>query len=233
MTPSRSVSVTTSLALVTNDRNRASARRNGLEVVGEVFIETNGARLNDGLKLLRDTVGPDAIAYCGYGYPTAMFNPVLEELAWDPPKIMSTAFMWYINEPRMLVDLEGWYGVDQAGPLDASEGEPNPNYLALLDRFEQRFGRRIVHAMIACSYDQARATAAAIASAPLLTPEGVVRGLETLTMMPTAVGGPRSYLTFGPHDRKGLKGDWLTIRQIVDGRPRFEGYLSAHYQQTP
>ncbi len=54
--------------------------------------------------------------------------------------------------------------------------------LAMLDRFETRFGRRIVHAMIACSYDQARATAAAIASAPLLTPDGLVRGLETLTI---------------------------------------------------
>ena len=39
----------------------------------------------EGLALLRDTVKPDAIAYCGYGYPTAMFNPVLKELGWDPP----------------------------------------------------------------------------------------------------------------------------------------------------
>jgi branched-chain amino acid transport system substrate-binding protein len=209
---------------------RDSARRNGLEIVGEAFIEQTGARLREGLELMRDTVKPDAIAYCGYGYPTAMFNPILHDLGWDPPRIMSTAFMWYINEPRMLDDLEGWYGVDQVGPADASEGVPNPNYLAMLDRFDARFGRRIQHAMIACTYDQTRAALAALGAAPLLTPEGIVQGLESLTMLPTCVGGPRSYLSFGPYDRKGLKGDWLTIRQVVSGRPRFVGYLDAQYQ---
>ena len=211
---------------------RDAAKRNKLEIVGEVFIEGNGALLEEGLSLLRDTAKPDAIAYCGYGYPTAMFNPVLQSLSWDPPRIMSTAFMWYINEPKMLEDLEGWYGVDQVGPVDASEGEPNPNYLALLDRFEHRFGRRILHAMIPNTYDGARVAIAGLAHAPLLTPDGVVAGLERLTMLPATVGGPRSYVSFGPWDRKGLKGDWLTIRQVVDGQPRFVGYLDAVYPQT-
>ena len=40
---------------------RDSARRNGLDIVGEVFIEQNGARLEEGLTLLRDTVKPDAL----------------------------------------------------------------------------------------------------------------------------------------------------------------------------
>ena len=208
---------------------RDAAVRNGVDVVGEVFIEQNGAGLEAGLRLLNETVKPDALAYCGYGYPTAMFNPVLAEMGWNPPRIMSTAFMWYINEPRMLQLLEGWYGVDQAGPARAQEGEPNPNYLAMLDRFERRFGRRIQHAMIPCSYDAARAAIAGIAKAPLLTPDGVTAGLETLTMLPVCVGGPRSYLSFGPYDHKGLKGDWLTIRHVVDGEPQFAGYLDAQY----
>jgi hypothetical protein len=102
----------------------------------------------------------------------------------------------------------------------------------MLDRFERRFGRRILHAMIACSYDQTRAAIAGIAHAPLLTGDGVVAGLERLTMLPTSIGGPSSYLSFGPWDRKGLKGDWLTIRQVVDGRPRFVSYLDTRYPQT-
>lgn len=211
---------------------RDAARRNKLDIVGEVFIEGNGAGLEEGLRLLRDTVKPDALAYCGYGYPTAMFNPILKDLGWDPARIMSTAFMWYINEPRMLEDLEDWYGVDQVGPVDMTEGEPNPNYVAMLDRFDRRFGRRILHAMIACSYDQTRAAIAGLAHAPLLTPDGVVAGLERLTMLPVCIGGPRAYVSFGPWDRKGLKGDWLTIRQVVDGAPRFVGYLDAVYPQT-
>ena len=211
---------------------RDAARRNLLDIVSEVYIQQTGAGIAEGLAMLQSEVKPDALAYCGYGYPTAMFNPVLHDLGWDPPRIMSTAFMWYINEPRMLADLEGWSGVDQVGPIDAREGAVNPNYVAFVDRFERRFGRRIVHAMLACSYDQARAGIAGIANAPLLTPAGVVKGLESLTMLPVCVGGPRSYLSFGPYDRKGLKGDWLTIRTVVDGHPVFAGYLDAQYPQT-
>ena len=141
---------------------RDAATRNGLEVVGEVAILQNGQGLKEGLTLLRDSVKPEALAYCGYGYPTAMFNPALQEIEWDPTRIMSTALMWYINEPQILMDLEGWYGVDQVGPVDETEGEPDPNYLALLDRFEARFGRRIVHAMIPCTYDAVRVAVAGV-----------------------------------------------------------------------
>jgi hypothetical protein len=158
-----------------------------------------------------------------------MFNPILRELEWDPPRIMSTAFMWYINEPSMLDDMEGWYGVDQVGNELANT---NLNFWPFIHRFEQRFGRRVMHAMLGCSYDQARATIAGVANAPLLTPDGVVKGLETLTMRPTVSGGPRSYISFGPFDRKGFKGDWLTIRHVVNGVPEFESYLSTVYSST-
>ncbi|MBL7496642.1 ABC transporter substrate-binding protein [Frankia sp. CNm7] len=208
---------------------RAAARRNRLDVVAEVPIETNGVGLVEGLARLRDEVRPDAIAYCGYGYPMAMFNPILADLDWNPPRIASTAFLWYINEASILGDLEGWVGVDQIGD---EEGNPNPNFWPVTERFERRFGRRILHAMIGCTYDQTRATLAGIAAADLLTPEGVVRGLESLTMLPTMIGGPRTYISFGPYDRKGLKGDWLTLRRVVDGVPRFEGLLSTVYPES-
>jgi ABC-type branched-subunit amino acid transport system substrate-binding protein len=208
---------------------RAAARRNRVNLVADIFVDQTGHDLADALRHLHDEVQPDAIAYLGYGYPVAMFNPILRELNWDPPRVMSTAFMWYINEPGMLVDMEGWYGVDQVGDdVDV----PNPNYWPFVRRFEQRFGRRVQHAMLGCSYDQARATIAGLANAPLLDPHGVVKGLETLTMMPTVSGGPRSYISFGPYDRKGFKGDWLTIRHIVNGVPEFDGYLSTLYSAT-
>jgi hypothetical protein len=137
--------------------------------------------------------------------------------------------MWYINEPSMLDEMEGWYGVDQVGN---EVDDPNPNYWPFVHRFEERFGRRVMHAMLGCSYDQARATIAGIASAPLLDPDGVVAGLETLTMLPTVSGGPRTYISFGPYDRKGFKGDGLTIRRIVNGVPMFDDYLSTVYPAT-
>ncbi len=208
---------------------RAAAVRNRLDIAAELFIETTGAGIPEALTSLRDGVKPDALAYCGYGYPTAMFNPALAELDYDPPRVMSTAFLWYINVASMLDDLEGWVGVDQIGD---ETGDPNPNFWPTMDRFERRFGRKVIHAMVGCTYDQTRAALAGLAAAPLLTPDGLVTGLETLTMLPTVIGGPRTYISFGPYDRKGLKGDWLTLRRVVDGVPQFEGYLSTLYPST-
>ena len=208
---------------------RHAARRSCLDIAAEVFIETTGAGLEEGLAKLRDDVRPDAIAYCGYGYPTAMFNPILRTLDWDPPRVMSTAFLWYINVASILDDLEGWVGVDEVGD---ERGDPNPNFWPTMDRFERRFGRKVIHAMVGCTYDQTHAALAGIAAAELLTPEGVVEGLEKLTMLPTVIGGPRTYISFGPYDRKGLKGDWLTLRRVVNGVPEFEGYLSTLYPAT-
>ena len=84
---------------------RAAAKRNRLHLQADVFVDQTGDDLADALRHLHDEVRPDAIAYLGYGYPVAMFNPILRELDWDPPRIMSTAFMWYINEPSMLDDI--------------------------------------------------------------------------------------------------------------------------------
>jgi hypothetical protein len=50
--------------------------------------------------------------------------------------------------------------------------------------------------------------------------------------MPTVSGGPRSYISFGPYDRKGFKGDFLTIRHVVKGVPEFDTYLSTAYPAT-
>ena len=87
------------------------------------------------------------------------------DLDWDPPRIMSTAFLWYINEASMLDDLEGWVGVDQVGD---EVGDPNPNFWPTMNRFERRFGRQVLHAMVGCTYDQTRAALAGVAAAELL-----------------------------------------------------------------
>jgi hypothetical protein len=120
----------------------------------------------------------------------------------------------------MLKDFEGWVGIDQIADDESDGAECNPNYGPMVDRFERRFGRRTRHAMIVNSYDAMRAIMLGIVRAQLLTPSGVVAGLETITMMPTTAGGPRSYVSFGPFDRKGYKGDFLTLRRVENGVPR-------------
>ena len=50
---------------------------------------------------------------------------------------MGTAFMFYSNTNEWAEGLEGWHGVDQLG-----EDGMNPNYNAMMERFEQRFGHK-------------------------------------------------------------------------------------------
>ena len=57
----------------------------------------------------------------------------------------------------------------------------------------------------------------------------VLGGLVTLTATATN-GGPGCYIQFGPWDRKGYKGDFLTIRELRGGELRFDGY---HRPQHP
>jgi branched-chain amino acid transport system substrate-binding protein len=60
--------------------------------------------------------------------------------------------------------------------------------------------------MIALLYDQGRAATEAIVNAPHLTGEGMTAGLERIKMMPSTLGGPRTYIEFGPAGPPGLQG---------------------------
>ena len=48
--------------------------------------------------------------------------------------------------------------------------------------------------------------------------------MERIRWMPATNGGPGCYIQFGPWDRKGYKGDFLTIRELRGGELRFDGY---------
>ena len=73
--------------------------------------EPDPRRLAANLDNLRQ-VDADALAYMGYGMLAAkgLLREALDELAWDPPRIMSTAFMWYLVG---FDKFEGWVGIDQ------------------------------------------------------------------------------------------------------------------------
>jgi ABC-type branched-subunit amino acid transport system substrate-binding protein len=169
--------------------------------------------------------GADAVVYMGYGYSTFHFKRAFDELEWDPPRFMGTAFMFYSNTNEWAAGLEGWHGVDQLG-----EDGTNPNYEALMERFERRFGRRSGNVVVALAYDTARAAIHGIANATIAIPSEVKLGLEKIKWMPCTNGGPGTYITFAPHDHRGYKGDFLTIRHLRDGKCEFVGY---HRPQWP
>lgn len=206
------------------DYFRDTALQLGLTVAREVKLEPNPVGLVDDLRSMRE-LGVEGIYYGGYGYATFHFAKAFAELGWDPPRVMGTAFMFYSNSNAWAEGLEGWHGVDQLG-----EDGANANYNAMIERFEQRFGRRTGNVVVALAYDTARAGMHGIANAAIPAPKYVKEGLEKIRWMPATNGGPGCYIQFGPWDHKGYKGDFLTIRELRGGELRFEGY---HRPQWP
>ena len=203
---------------------REEAQRQGLTITRDVKLGPNPRGLPEHLQAMRDA-GTEGIYYGGYGYATFHFARAFEEIGWDPPRVMGTAFMFYSNTNEWAKGLEGWHGVDQLG-----EDGANPNYNAMIERFEKRFNRTSRNVVVALAYDTARCAIHGIANAGMATPEEVKNGLERIRWMPATNGGPATYVQFGPHDRKGYKGDFLVIRELRDGELRFDGY---HRPQFP
>ena len=120
--------------------------------------------------MMRD-LGVEGLYYGGYGYATFHFAEALKALDWDPPRVMGTAFMFYSNSNGWAEGLEGWHGVDQLG-----EDGANPNYEAMIERFEKRFGRTTRNVVVALAYDTARVAIHGIGNAAIPTPVHVKDG---------------------------------------------------------
>jgi ABC-type branched-subunit amino acid transport system substrate-binding protein len=179
--------------------------------------------MKENLSDMRD-MGTEGIYYGGYGYATFHFAEAFRAIDWDPPRVMGTAFMFYSNSNEWAEGLEGWHGVDQLG-----EDGTNPNYEAMVKRFEARFGRKTRNVVVALAYDTARAAIHGIANSRIPTPKDVNDGLERIRWMPATNGGPSCYVQFGPGDHKGYKGDFLTIRELRGGELRFDGYYRPEW----
>ncbi|MCU1397755.1 MAG: hypothetical protein JWN62_864 [Acidimicrobiales bacterium] len=206
------------------DYFRYTAMQLGITITREVMLEPNPQGLQDNLASMRE-MGTEAIYYGGYGYSTFHFAKAFQALDWDPPRVMGTAFMFYSNSNEWAQGLEGWNGIDQLG-----EDGANPNYNALIERMQERFGRSTRNVVVALSYDTARVAIHGLSNGGIPEPRWVKEGMERIRWMPATNGGPGTYIQFGPHDRKGYKGDFLTIRELRDGELHFHGY---HRPQWP
>ena len=132
---------------------------------------------------------------------------------------MGTAFMFYSNSNKWAEGLEGWHGVDQLGDDGA-----NPNYEAMIDRFDEAVR----------AHDPQRRRGAGLRHRPRRHPRHRQRRHPHAAARQGGHGAhpldarhqrrPRTYIQFGPWDRKGYKGDFLTIRELRGGELRFDGY---------
>ena len=198
---------------------RQECRRQG---ISSAAVETTNAlvsleELTERMRILKDAEA-DALVWLGYGGMVVNFTcrNALEALEWDPPRIMTTAFMQYIWG---FEQLEGWVGIDQWCP-------DNVNMHRFLARFVARYGEEPAmwpNAIPGLAYDMAVLVVEAIFRATILTGPGIKTGIERVRFLPACTGGPHTHLAGGPHDHQLFKGDWLHYGRIKQGKLEFAG----------
>jgi branched-chain amino acid transport system substrate-binding protein len=196
---------------------RQECRRHNLTIVSLETVSQQPANLTENLDNLRQSK-PDALCYMGYGMLAAQgfLRKALDELAWDPPRIMGTAFMFYLMG---FEKFEGWVGIDQFDPN-------NPLVEGFHRRFVERHGEdppMWPNAIPVLAYDTARVLAEGLFRAPTLSGPGLKDGLERIRFMPSSTGGPRTHIAAAPHEHGMFRGDWLLYGRVHDGKLEFEG----------
>ncbi|MGW1029033.1 ABC transporter substrate-binding protein [Streptomyces sp. NPDC002577] len=202
---------------------RQECRRLGVSIAAmeSVSAATTADQLADKLAALR-SADADALVWLGYGglVVSGAVRQALETLAWDPPRIMTTAFMQYIWG---FEQLEGWVGIDQWCP-------DNPRMHTFHDRFVSRYGEdpwMWPNAIPGLAYDMAAVVVEALHRAPVLTGSGVKEGLERIRFMPAVTGGPHTHIAGGPYDHQLFKGDWLHYGRVRNGKLEFAGLYES------
>jgi branched-chain amino acid transport system substrate-binding protein len=196
---------------------RQECRRYGVNVAGVETVSQSPADLAYHLDNLR-RIEPDALVYMGYGMLAAkgLMREALDKLAWDPPRIMTTAFMFYLMG---FEKFEGWVGIDQFDPT-------NPLAQGFHERFNTRYGQDPPlwpNAIPVLAYDTARVLVEGLIRAPILSGEGLKIGLERIRFMPSTTGSAHTHIACSPHEHGMFRGDWLLYGRVRNGALEFEG----------
>lgn len=178
-----------------------------IRLVAEEWIPQTAQDVSNAVYKLHEAK-PDAIVHCGFGFGVVHINPVLEELDWDPPRYMGTAFQNAWLSPVLWQAMVGWTGLDQYD-------EGNLVGQRFLDDYEADCGRRPQYCVPVMNRDFATVLLRAFADAHPLTPRGVKEALERVKMVPAAGGAPGTRLSFGKWTRRGWMGaGYLVARQL-------------------
>lgn len=189
----------------------------------ETLAQTSSKKaVREALARLRDS-GADVLVYIGYGYLLSQnfLNPALKKLAWDPPRITTTAFMFYLTGYN---SFEGWVGVDQDCPLNPLRNHFEEAFYPLY-RDSMWLDRRDnwMNGVQLLAYDTGRVIAEALYRAPRLTPDGIRQGLERIRWMPAAVGGPNTHISCSAFEHNMYSGDWLCYGKVENMKLVYEG----------
>ena len=177
-------------------------------------------------------LNPDAIVCFGTGASQLIWGRVVHEAKWDVPRIMNGVF-FQANYSYTHEFFDGWVGT---GLWD----DDNPTLNKLRKEFKQAYPAlgepevlEVPPELLAIYRDGMVALLEGVLAASILTPEGVKHGLETVTHVPAASGGPRTVITFGPNERRGLRGmDLMVLRRLNNGKLVMEGRFEPNLENT-
>lgn len=187
---------------------RAACAAKGIRIVAEEPIAQTAQDIGDAVRKLHDA-DVQAVVHCGFGFGVVLIGPVLEELAWDPPRFMGTSFQnAWINE-IVWNAIVGWTGVDQYD-------DGNEVGQAFLDRYADRYGRRPEYCVPVVNRDLATVLLHAFADARPLSPRGVRDALERVKLLPAASGSPGTRISFGRYQHRGWMGAGYLVARRLD-----------------
>jgi hypothetical protein len=199
---------------------RAGLKRYGIRQCAEEQISqltTNQAkRQADEAVEAMQMARPDAVVHLGTGPSGETIARAIRDAGWEIPRIMDDAF--FIAQLPNVVDLfEGWVGT-------AAFDEENLWFAQNLAKYEDWFGGPVIHPeTFACTYTMATSFLEGLRLSKVVSREGVKNGLESVTLYPSAIGGPRTIVGWGPYSRRGVRGpDVYVMRRIQGGRSVLE-----------
>jgi ABC-type branched-subunit amino acid transport system substrate-binding protein len=190
---------------VRNFRKACSAT--GIRIVAEEWIPQTAQDISEHVRKLYEAKAA-ALVHCGFGFGIARINPALEQINWNPPRFLGTAYQnAWINQV-MWDAILGWTGLDQYD-------EGNRVGQRFLDQYQAAYGRRPESCVPVVNRDLATVLLHAFADAHPLTPRGVKEALERVKLLPAASGSPGTRLSFGKWTRRGWMGaGYLVARQL-------------------
>jgi branched-chain amino acid transport system substrate-binding protein len=191
---------------------RRVCRQKGIRIVAEEVVPQTAQDISRAVHALSEAKA-QALVHCGFGFGIVFVNPVLEELGWDPPRVLGTAFQNAWINPVMWNAILGWTGIDQYD-------EANVVGQRFLDQYEARYGRRPEYCVPVVNRDLATVLLHAFADAHPLSPRGVKEALERVKMLPAASGAPGTRISFGKWNHRGWMGaGYLVARRLdADGK---------------
>jgi ABC-type branched-subunit amino acid transport system substrate-binding protein len=206
---------------------RNATRRAGIRVLADERLpQVAGEALTSRARTTAEehrALEPDAVIHFGTSQSSTAWASALHDLGWDVPRIMNGGFFAAARSDTPEI-WEGWVGT---GLYD----DGNPTLAELVRRYESRFEAPLIPEMGAIYWDGIRAVLEGVVLAPILTPEGVRKGLEDVKMLPAACGGARNVVSFGPWDRRGIKGmDVMILRRVQGGKLVMEGHFEPVFR---